>query len=88
MAFAGGAVTVRDYGGKGRAVLLVHSLGCCSVAWDGVVEALAGQVHAYALDLPGHGASTVPVRRRDDARSSVVTVARSLELEAPLLVGV
>ena len=58
-----GTVVVRDYGGDGPDVLLVHAPGFCAAAWDNVAESLKGDVHAYAIDLPGHGRSTAPMRR-------------------------
>lgn len=82
-----GTVAVRDYGGDGPDVLLVHAPGFCAAAWDNVAESLKGDVHAYAIDLPGHGRSTAPMRRAYDAWKSILAVTEHLGLTNPLLVG-
>jgi len=82
-----GSLAVRDYGGQGPAVVLVHAPGFCAVAWDRVAEALGGQVRAVSLDLPGHGASTAPMRQAADAWESILTVTEALALTRPLLVS-
>lgn len=82
-----GTVVVRDYGGDGPDVLLVHAPGFCAAAWDNVAESLKGDVHAYAIDLPGHGRSTAPMRRAYDAWKSILAVTEHLGLTNPLLVG-
>lgn len=85
--YGSGSLTVRDYGGDGASVLLVHSPGFCALSWDQVAESLEGHVRALAIDLPGHGASTAAMRRPEDAWRSVVAVSRAMELSSPLLVG-
>ena len=82
-----GVLNVRDYGGQGPSVVFVHAAGFCALAWDQVAEALGGRVRAVALDLPGHGASTAPMRTAADAWRSIVAVTEALELTHPLLVG-
>ncbi len=86
MPYGDGIVVVRDFGGSGPDVLFVHAPGFCAAAWDRVAAALEGKVHAYALDLPGHGGSTASARRPADAWNSILAVARHLDL-SPLLVG-
>lgn len=82
-----GTLAVRDYGGQGPAVILVHAAGFCALAWDQVAESLGGHVRAVALDLPGHGASTAPMRKASDAWQSIITTTEALDLSHPLLVG-
>lgn len=82
-----GHVVVREHPGEGPDVVLVHGPGFCAAAWDLVVETLGGAVHAYAIDLPGHGGSTASMRRPDDAWESVIEAVRHLDLPCPLLVG-
>lgn len=44
-------------------------------------------MHAYAIDLPGHGRSSDPPQTAADSWDSVVAVVRELGPPAPLLVG-
>lgn len=44
-------------------------------------------MHAYAIDLPGHGHSTAAMARPHDAWEHLATVVRRLGLERPLLVA-
>lgn len=85
-----GHVAVRDYGGAPEAVpvLLVHTLGTCAVTWDLVASHLGPSVHAYAVDLPGHGHSTAAMARPQDAWAHLAAVVRELGLDRPLLVAV
>lgn len=85
--FGSGHLTVRDHGGDGPDVLFVHAPGFCAAAFDRVAARLAGRVHAYAIDLPGHGGSTVEMRRPSDAWDAVVEATRRLGLSSTLLVG-
>lgn len=48
-------LAVRDYGGEGLPVLLLHGLGHNVCAWDGVGPRLASQFRVAAFDLRGHG---------------------------------
>jgi pimeloyl-ACP methyl ester carboxylesterase len=82
-------IAVRDYGGKGRPLVLVHGgPGQNLAAWDALAPLLAPELHAVALDMRGNGAS-------DDAddyswpalASDIHAVARAFELEQPVLVG-
>jgi 3-oxoadipate enol-lactonase len=53
---------VRDSGGRGEAVLLVHALGLDHRMWDFLAAQLADRYRTLAVDLRGHGASPVPER--------------------------
>jgi len=46
--------------GRGPAVVLVHGLGGFAESWRRTIAALAGRATVFAVDLPGHGASTKP----------------------------
>ncbi|MDO5628875.1 MAG: alpha/beta hydrolase [Mobilicoccus sp.] len=85
--FGDGEVAVRDYGGQGAPVLLVHSLGMCAVNWDEVGPVLARSCRVFAIDLPGHGASTARMRTPEAVYECILTVVRALELPPTLLVG-
>ncbi|MDO5697227.1 MAG: alpha/beta hydrolase [Dermatophilus congolensis] len=81
-------ISVLDYGGNGVDVLLVHTPGYCAPSWDVVARELGGRVHAYAMDLPGHGHSLGDIADASDMRCLVVKVAEALGLDRPVLVGV
>lgn len=82
-----GALSVRDYGGTGRPVLLVPTLGICAPGWDLVAEHLVDRYRVLAMDLPGHGQSTADLERFDDTWESIAAVSQALGLDRPLLVG-
>jgi pimeloyl-ACP methyl ester carboxylesterase len=48
-------LAVRDYGGEGLPVLLLHALGGNVCAWDRVAPRLASQFRVAAFDSRGHG---------------------------------
>jgi pimeloyl-ACP methyl ester carboxylesterase len=81
-------LTVRDHGGAGTPVLLLHGLAGHSGEWDAVAEAL-GEYRVIALDQRGHGASER--RPADVSRAAyvadVTAVIDALGLHAPVLVG-
>lgn len=85
--YESGTVRVREYAGDGPAVIMIHGAGFCAPCWDPVVEHLDGRLHGYAIDLPGHGASTAKMRRASDAWRAVIAVTEHLGLASPLLAG-
>ncbi|GAB7031256.1 alpha/beta hydrolase [Streptomyces sp. NPDC021749] len=50
-------LAVRDYGGAGTAVLLVHGAGRTLVDWERAAPLLAAEHRVLAMDLRGHGRS-------------------------------
>ena len=46
--------------GAGPACLLIHGTGGSTHSWDGLMEPLAAEYRVTAIDLPGHGFTTVP----------------------------
>jgi pimeloyl-ACP methyl ester carboxylesterase len=81
---------VRDWGGGGQAVVLLHGLASNCRIWDGVAPRLvAAGLRTVALDQRGHGESDQPDRGYDFAtvgRDLAAAVA-ALGLARPLLVG-
>lgn len=51
--------------GRGSPVVLIHGVGLRSDIWAPQVEALAGRHDVVAMDMPGHGGSSLPP---EDAR--------------------
>jgi pimeloyl-ACP methyl ester carboxylesterase len=80
----------RDWGGDGRAVLLLHGLASNARIWDGVASRLAGAgLRVVALDLRGHGASDQPGSGYDftSVGHDLAAALGGLGLERPALVG-
>lgn len=45
--------------GEGAQIVLLHGVGLRAEAWNRQIDALSGQYHVIALDMPGHGGSAV-----------------------------
>lgn len=76
---------------RGRAILFIHGLSQCWLAWDRQLRSdLARKYRLVAMDMRGHGASDMPRAGYDDARlwaDDVDATIRGLELERPILCG-
>ena len=80
---------MRDSGGEGKPVVLIHGLGLGQRSWDRVAPRLSAEgVRVVSYDQRGHGASDAsndyspPVFERD-----LAAVLETLELREPVLVG-
>src|SRR4051794_19799685 len=76
--------------GEGPPVLLLHGLGATKASFLPTVAALADRHRTIAIDLPGFGDSTKPLRAAYDAKffaRSVVAVLDALDLERADLAG-
>lgn len=83
-----GSLAVRDHGGEGPAVVLLHGAGHNLEVWRDVVAAIDGRCRAVAVDLRGHGRSAVVDSfSMADLAADVHHVCRALDLKAPVLVG-
>jgi pimeloyl-ACP methyl ester carboxylesterase len=81
------AIAVRDYGGDGPDVLLIHGGGRNVHDWDEVVRHLAG-IRVAAMDLRGHGESSIVEEWSwDGAVDDVRAVVAELGMERPVVVG-
>jgi len=83
------SLAVRDFGGSGEPILLLHGLAGHGREWESVVDHLTESHRVFALDLRGHGRSErLPV---DVSPASfcadVVVVVEALGLRAVHLVG-
>lgn len=80
---------VLDWGGNGRAVVLLAGLGNTAHVFDQIAPRLARNCHVYGITRRGHGRSSRPPfgysaeRLADD----VLAVLNSLQLDHPVLVG-
>jgi len=82
------ALAVRDHGGDGPPVLLLHGVGANLAHRALVGPRLRPRYRVLSVDLPAHGRSTVPERYSfaDDV-GAVHSVVRALALQSPALVG-
>jgi pimeloyl-ACP methyl ester carboxylesterase len=80
---------VLDWGGSGRAVVLLAGGGNTAHVFDEFAPKLATGHHVYGITRRGFGASgfSSPVSALDRLRDDVLAVITSLELEKPVLVG-
>jgi pimeloyl-ACP methyl ester carboxylesterase len=83
-----GALAVRDHGGAGPPVLLLHGAGHNLEIWRDVVSAIAGRLRVVALDLRGHGWSTASAPfTLADLAADIKTICAAARLNRPVLVG-
>jgi len=80
---------VLDWGGPGRAVVLLAGAGNTAHVFDDFAPKLTDHWHVYGITRRGFGASSQPDAGYDDQRlaDDVLRVLDSLGIEAPVLVG-
>jgi pimeloyl-ACP methyl ester carboxylesterase len=81
---------VLDWGGAGRAIVLLSGLGGTAHLFDDFALKLTGANHVYGITRRGFGASTVAASGYDADRlgDDVLAVLDSFHLVRPVLVGV
>lgn len=95
VAIAGGAgadhvkLAVRDFGGTGRDLLLLHGLASTSHIFDLVAPRLTRGFRVVAYDQRGHGESSKPSSKYGFAHmtADAVAVIRGLGLRRPIVLG-
>ncbi len=80
---------VLDWGGSGRAVVLLAGSGNTAHVFDDFAPKLTGCCHVYGITRRGYGASSQPESGYDDQRlaDDVLQVLDSLRIDAPVLAG-
>jgi pimeloyl-ACP methyl ester carboxylesterase len=80
---------VLDWGGSGRAVVLLAGSGGTAHVFDDFAPKLTSCCHVYGITRRGCGASSQPASGYDDQRlaDDVLQVLDSLRIDAPVLVG-
>ena len=80
---------VLDWGGSGRAILLLAGLGDTAHVYDDFAPMLAREYHVYGVTRRGHSGSSAPPAGYEFARlaEDVVRVVRALALTRPVIVG-
>lgn len=80
---------VLDWGGSGRAIVLLAGSGNSAHVFDDFAAKLRDWGHVYGITRRGYGASSQPPSGYDDQRlaDDVLRVLNSLRINAPVLVG-
>jgi len=80
---------VLDWGGTGRAVVLLAGSGNSAHVFDDFAPKLSDCCHVYGITRRGYGASSQPASGYDNQRLSddVVRVLDELQIERPVLAG-
>jgi non-heme chloroperoxidase len=80
---------VLDWGGSGRALVLLAGLGDTAHVFDDFAPKLTSQYHVYGITRRGFGDSSKPTSgySGDQLGDDVVAVVDALKLDRPLLVG-
>ena len=80
---------IRDWGGTGQPVVLLHGLASTCHIWDLVAPFLADDYAVVALDQRGHGLSAKPNYGYDFATvgGDLLALINGKEMERPLIVG-
>lgn len=70
-------------------VVLIHGVGLSLAAWGPQIRALALRHEVIALDMPGHGGSSLPPRdaRLSDYADAVIAVLDALAIPAAIVIG-
>jgi pimeloyl-ACP methyl ester carboxylesterase len=84
---AGVDLAVRDFGGTGRATVLLHGLGRTLVDWSVIGPLLSPHMRTVAFDIRGHGQSGDGPWSWDQALDDVEAVAGQMNLGVPAVVG-
>ena len=84
----GGQIHYR-YAGRGEAVIFLHNAAGHSQEYEAVGNLLAKEFAVYAIDLPGHGASSAPARTYylQDFAGSVIAFMDALSLQKAIIFG-
>jgi pimeloyl-ACP methyl ester carboxylesterase len=82
-----GALAGVDFGGQGPGVLLVHGSGHNAAAWAEVAAGLVAHCHAVAVDLRGHGQTTLDSTGPEQYWRDLGEVVAWLGWVRPVLVG-
>ena len=80
---------VLDWGGTGRAVVLLAGSGNTAHVYDDFAPKLAAHAHVYGITRRGFGDSSHPTAGFDDQRlaDDVLSVLDALKLQRPVLIG-
>ncbi len=80
-------IAVRDYGGTGKPILLLHGAGRTLTDWSPMAEHLVRGHRVVAMDLRNHGRSGDGAWTWEAVLDDVRSVVTALGLERPAVVG-
>jgi non-heme chloroperoxidase len=82
-------VEVLDWGGTGRALVLLAGLGNTAHIFDDFAPKLIGNAHVYGITRRGYGASSTPESgyTADRLADDVLAVIEAMRLSSPVVVG-
>jgi pimeloyl-ACP methyl ester carboxylesterase len=81
-------IGVRDWGGEGRAAVLIHGAGRNLTDWEPAATHLLPSLRLVGVDLPGHGASDEPEAWDwDMAVDWVEATIAAFALDDPIVIG-
>lgn len=80
-------LAVRDYGGEGRPVVLVHGGNASLAYYDDLAPKIRTGAHVVAYDLRGHGQSAQGELGLDLHASDLLGLVRELTLDDAVVVG-
>ena len=80
---------VRDWGGSGRAVVLLAGSGNTAHVFDDFAPKLTDCCHVYGITRRGYGNSSNPPSGSDDQRlaDDLLVVLNALKIRSPVLIG-
>lgn len=78
---------IRDFGGSGPDLLLVHGTGHNLEVWNPLVAQLSGYFRMVAFDLRGHGQTPAESSNPEQYWRDIGLLVSALGLNQPLLVG-
>jgi pimeloyl-ACP methyl ester carboxylesterase len=86
---AGVRLEVLDWGGSGRAIVLLAGSGNTAHIFDDFAPKLTDCCHVYGITRRGYGRSSQPASGYDDQRlaDDVLKVLERLHISSPVLVG-
>ena len=77
-----------EWPGDGPTALLLHGRGLCAQVWTPTAEALSSRFRVLAMDLRGHGDSTVTTSGAlAEMTGDIIAVMAGLGIERPVLIG-
>ncbi|MBO3143487.1 alpha/beta hydrolase [Dermatophilus congolensis] len=82
-----GVLAVRDHGGNGQPLILVHTPGWSLELWTPLAEQLTDQFHVYSFDLRRHGHSTAVHLLASAAWHDLETISNYFNLAPAILLG-
>jgi pimeloyl-ACP methyl ester carboxylesterase len=82
-------LAVRDDGGEGRDILMIHGLASSSHMFDLVAPLLLSEFHVVAYDQRGHGESSKPSSGYgfEHMSADAAAVIRELRMDRPVVLG-